>query len=93
MQGSRAWLRLRRAWGVVSTGLCGRINQQLRRLQRGESQTEGSVSELRCWGSWGSACSHGKSSVPWILCPGKALQGWLRSGKGKDSALLGRVTS
>lgn len=50
------------------------------------------MSELRCWGSWGSACSHGKSCVSRTLCPGKALQGWLRSGTGEERALLGHVT-
>lgn len=56
MQGSRAWLRLRRAWGVVSTELVWENKSAAEAAaERGESQAEGSVSELRCWGSRGWA--------------------------------------
>uniref|UniRef100_A0A8C3N8Q9 Uncharacterized protein n=1 Tax=Geospiza parvula TaxID=87175 RepID=A0A8C3N8Q9_GEOPR len=55
MQGSRAWLRLRRAWGVVSTGLCGRINQQLRRLRREENPDGGQRVRAEVLGQLGIA--------------------------------------
>lgn len=64
MQGSRAWLRLRRAWGVVSTGLCRRINQQLRRLRREENPDRGQRVRAEVLGQLGIALQ------PWEkLCP------------------------
>lgn len=85
MQGSRAWLRLRRAWGVVSTGLCGRINQQLRRLQRKENPRPRAGCLSRGVGAAGDRLvAVGKALSPGFCAQESSAgvaEGWTRGGQ------------
>lgn len=85
MQGSRAWLRLRRAWGVVSTGLCRRINQQLRRLQREENPDRGQRVRAEVLGQLGIALQPWEKLCPLGFVPRESSAGlaevWERGGQ------------